>query len=1056
MDLLRWKTVNRIFHAALELPEKERLAFVSTESNGDGELAQEVERLLAADEEADSYLESPLLAGGFLDRLIPTPSLLQAGIVLCDRFEIRRLIGEGGMGHVYEAWDRELGVSVALKVIRPEISVQPEALSRFRQEVRLAHRITHPNVCRTYDLNRDVISDGIGNRQNLLFLTMEFLTGETLGDRLHRTGKTSLQEAEAIARQLADGIDAAHAISVIHRDIKPSNIYLTSRNAGRDQPLRVVITDFGLARLDAFQPKGERSSPTSVMRPIGTLDYMAPEQLQCSGVSSATDIYAFGLVLFEMVTGARAFSSGDPLTGLARRLSDTPASARAQMSSLPMEWERAIAECLKLKPQDRPQSCIEVIGILEGRRRISPRRIDWSLHLSSRLIKSLLVLVFLGALSVIFAGLHLFKPKSPSTVSPGALIYVAPLRNETGIGDFANITELVKSGVAQSVQVNLVDEGRAGDILQQMTKIPDASIDPVTVREIAMRAGAVRVIFLTASGSDGRYRLDVDVQELDDTPSRYRNHWSASFGWDNSISTSKSTMISEELLTAVRNASDWIRRESGESANDLARLDIPPADVTTNSWEALEEYVNAEKLQNNNETNRAVIALERSTELDPQFATAYGRLGDLLVAVGRYEEGYQYYQKALDLGQQRRLTRKERDRIKGEFAFDSFDFAAAEAAYRDYSEYYENDYRGWNFRGYPLLLLGRIDEAIATLRKAYAIDPARGNAPWELGRAYLAVGNFSEVSHWASVLRGQGDLGTSNYFEGVVQFLQHKYPQALSAFVEIQHARRNEDHSWSYMLVARVYGELGDYKSAREALAEGMGVDRANGYQARLADKLIARSYLEMSAKEYDACIADVESALKIDASPVRLLVTSKILGMAHFHADALSKATILRHLLALESRLPKNMPSEISAVASLRVHGEVLLAKDNWNSAIVEFRKASQMEAPTIGREYLARSFEIAAQHESGGAPHDALLKSAMETYAAVALRPNLMWIQPTEPLPGSYANELSSYLRLGRALHISNDQTQAAMQSLVSLRGPNSILDLGVRSGPRTNESH
>ena len=225
MDQDRWKTINHIFHAALEVSSSERQAYVLSASHGDQELQAEVELLLKADEDAGDYLESPLMPAD----LFTNPDLsLNPGDVLCERFRILRAVGQGGMGHVFEAYDSELAVRVALKIIRPEIASNPEALTRFRQEVRLARRITHPNVCRTFDIDRETrVVDPVRNvNQEVVFLTMEFLEGETLDSRIKRIGSLPLEEALHVARQIADALAAAHAMGIVHRDMKPANIML--------------------------------------------------------------------------------------------------------------------------------------------------------------------------------------------------------------------------------------------------------------------------------------------------------------------------------------------------------------------------------------------------------------------------------------------------------------------------------------------------------------------------------------------------------------------------------------------------------------------------------------------------------------------------------------------------------------------------------------------------------------------------------------------------------------------------------------------------------------
>jgi tetratricopeptide (TPR) repeat protein len=1035
MDSSRWKVVNRIFHAALDLPASDRKPFVVAESNGDVDLQFEVERLLQADEAADSrYLESPLIDNSAPHRIRSSEPALRPGTLLDKRFSILRLVGEGGMGQVYEARDRELRVSVALKVIRPEIASHPEAVARFRQEVRLARRITHPNICRIYDLNRETLVCSDGSSAELLYLTMEFLNGETLADRIQRAGALSPEESLEIARQMAAGLDAAHDIGVIHRDIKPANIHLVVGKRGAQACTRVVITDFGLARLDPVQMEAELSSPTSLARPIGTLCYMAPEQLENGSVSAATDVYAFGLVLFEMITGARAFPPSSLLSGIAQRLNGRTPSAQAVVAEVSAAWEKVIQGCLHLDPAERFPAAADAVKVLEGGQSRLPavRRAAEAARSYPRSKWGAIVAAICVALALLATGFRYYQWKAQSSVTAGALIYLAPVRNATGDHSLDNLTELIQAGLTQSAHITLLDRSRVGDILQQMTKAPETPITEPVAREIAMRGGAVRAIFPTVSREGRDFRLDIDIQQPDNTPSRYRNHWTNSFAW--SAPQPASGQIPQDLLRAVRNSSDWIRHEVGESANDIARLDVPPEDATTSSWEALEEYIRAERLQGEEQTNRAVDALQNAVRLDPEFATAFARLGDLLVATGHYEQGYDSYRRALDLNQTSRLTRKEIDRIQGEFAYDSFDFEAAEAAYRDYSEYYQNDYIGWNFRGYPLVLMDRTDEAITVLQKAYSIDPSRSNAPFELGRAAIAARNFSEALHWASVLSSQGELGISNYLIGVVRFLKGDYPGALAAFEAIRQSRAVEDSSWRYLQLAEAQADLGKPEQADASLTAGMEVDRQNGFFANLSEKLIARSYLEARAGNYQLCLRDIRAALALDASPVRLLGASTSLGTAWLRAPGSARPSLLRELLEVANILP-HTPEEISTIARLRLDGEVLLAKGDYQNALVQFRKASRMEAPAAGQEYLARALRLSAAHLTDARRQKMALAEAMQVYGLTALRPNLVWIQPIQPLPGIFRDQLVSYCDLASLLQVDNENARAARMAFSAL---------------------
>jgi serine/threonine protein kinase len=251
--------------------------------------------------------------------------VFQAGQLVAGRYRIIERVRQGGMGEVYRAEDTELGGIVALKTILPEYVGDETALRRFKQEIAVARKVTHPNVCRVFDLDRHEDSSS-GTSVN--FLTMEFLAGETLSDRLAREGPFRTDEAMLLVRQMAEGIDAAHRAGVIHRDLKSGNVMLTPKREGGE---RAVITDFGIAReLPGTDTVSIITRPHQV---VGTPEYMAPELFRGAQPSIASDLYAFGVVLFEMVTGRRPRNHAG----------DIPESPRDCVPHLDPAWESVIA-----------------------------------------------------------------------------------------------------------------------------------------------------------------------------------------------------------------------------------------------------------------------------------------------------------------------------------------------------------------------------------------------------------------------------------------------------------------------------------------------------------------------------------------------------------------------------------------------------------------------------------------------------------------------------------------------------------------------------------------
>ncbi|MEM9292671.1 MAG: serine/threonine-protein kinase [Acidobacteriota bacterium] len=274
--------------------------------------------------------------------------------MLAERYRVYDLLGRGAMGEVYEVLDLELGERVALKILHHRVQGDGEGAARFRREVRLARRISHPNVCRTFDL-------GVHRRPRRaasLFLTMELLQGETLDEVLKRSTPLSEERALELLEPLAEGLAAAHQAGVVHRDLKPSNIFLVQGEAGE----RLVISDFGLAR--AADRLDEAATVTRTGQIIGSPATMAPEQVQGGGVTTATDVYALGVVLYSMLAGTLPFHGDTAVRTLVQRLREPAPSILLHRPDLSPAWTRAVMRCLKRKPEDRFSDPREVAGAL--------------------------------------------------------------------------------------------------------------------------------------------------------------------------------------------------------------------------------------------------------------------------------------------------------------------------------------------------------------------------------------------------------------------------------------------------------------------------------------------------------------------------------------------------------------------------------------------------------------------------------------------------------------------------------------------------------------------
>jgi eukaryotic-like serine/threonine-protein kinase len=347
----RWEHIFALFDAALALPEGERAAFLSEHCGDNAHLRQEVESLLAAHGDAEGFLSGrPARAGATnVDQSAPASPSLTRGMRL-GVFDVEGFVGAGGMGEVYKARDTRLDRHVAIKVLSSDGATDPRGRARFAYEARAIARLSHPRICSVHEM---------GHQDGVDFLVMEYLEGETLAARLHK-GPMPLAQAIRTGVEIAEALAAAHAQGIVHRDLKPSNVMLTASGA--------KLLDFGLARLRAAAvsglPPASRALPSSLTAPgliVGTLPYMAPEQLEGNEVDGRADIFAFGAVLYEMITGKKAFEGTSQASVISAILSSDPPAVTVLQPLTPPALEQVIENCLAKDRNDRWASAHDVL-----------------------------------------------------------------------------------------------------------------------------------------------------------------------------------------------------------------------------------------------------------------------------------------------------------------------------------------------------------------------------------------------------------------------------------------------------------------------------------------------------------------------------------------------------------------------------------------------------------------------------------------------------------------------------------------------------------------------
>jgi tetratricopeptide (TPR) repeat protein len=357
-----WQRLKPLFHAAMERDAEARVGFAEEACGTDAELKRNLLLLIEAQGQALELPDPPVARDSLLDRL--RVNRFQAGEVILGRFRIVRLLGRGGMGEVFEAEDLQLG-RIALKTLRPDISGSPQAFKRFLREVDLARKISGPQVCRVHELFPLPATD---HSPAAAFLTMEYLEGETLTSKLEQSGPLPRKEALTIALDICEGLRLIHERGIIHRDLKSSNIMLCQRIGVQ----RAVLMDFGLAIVDVRRGEGSNESTMSVAPAgtgfgafAGTPAYMAPEQFEGRTVSPASDIYALGVVLYELLTGLHPYAAATPV-GAAIRRAKRPAPVSSVQHKLPRHWDHVVERCLEFDPEMRFQSAEDVARALRS------------------------------------------------------------------------------------------------------------------------------------------------------------------------------------------------------------------------------------------------------------------------------------------------------------------------------------------------------------------------------------------------------------------------------------------------------------------------------------------------------------------------------------------------------------------------------------------------------------------------------------------------------------------------------------------------------------------
>lgn len=673
-----------IFLAALGRPAAERDAFVAEACAGDDALKQEIASLLAFHEEDGNQ------AG-----VREPDALFDAGHVFAGRYRMIARIGRGGMGDVWRADDLVLQTPVALKLID---SSSPDARERILNEVRLARQITHPAVCRVFD---------VGEAEGGIFYSMELVRGEDLAALLRRVGRLSSEKVVDIARQLCAGLAAAHAQGVLHRDLKPANVLI-------DDEGLVRITDFGIAipRTDVDHHM------------TGTPGYMAPEQrVPGTTLSEQTDIYALGLVLYELLVGRHPL--GVATDGRLRPPSTLVPDVDPQL-------ERVVMQAVSTDRKSRPASAIEMAAALPS---FTVRRDTWRGGQSAVRPPSArrwwAAAAALAAAIAVLAVASWFLSPGVRTLSEQDTIVLADFENTTGEPVFDGALKVALAvALEQSPFLKVFPDDRARDTLRLMQRSPDERITRSIAREIARREQLKALLAGSIAGLGRHYVIALEAINAENGDVMAREQAEAE--------------SKEQVLASLGDVTSRLREKLGESLASVQKFDVPLPRATTASLDALHAY--ALSLPEGREVPRleAIPQLKRAIELDPDFAMAHAQLSAVYANTGQSALAPTYSLKAFELRD--RVSERERFFISWRYYRDAIQALdkALELA-RSWTVTYPREAFAFNSLGGVLLRLGRFDDSVSPFREAIRLDPKFVPAYSNLAAALLALDKYDEA-----------------------------------------------------------------------------------------------------------------------------------------------------------------------------------------------------------------------------------------------------------------------------------------------------------------------